>query len=101
MKRWLLLGMGVALAGCATEPKTAALPSKEMSEMSGVSLEQLERGRHIYETDCSRCHVPMLPGEASEGDWHVVVPGMAWNAGISREDEDAVLAYILAAKQMP
>ena len=76
-------------------------PSDEMAKLSGTSAEQLKRGHEIYQTQCSRCHVPMLPDQVTEGDWHIVVPGMAWNAGISHEDEEAVLAYILAAKQMP
>jgi len=29
----------------------------------------------------------------------VVVPGMAWNAGISKKDEKALTAYIMAAKK--
>ena len=43
----------------------------------------------------------MLPKEVSEGDWHIVVPGMAWNAGIEPADEEAVLQYLLAARDMP
>ena len=43
----------------------------------------------------------MLPHEVSEGDWHIVVPGMAWNAGISKDEEEAVLQYLLAAREMP
>jgi hypothetical protein len=40
----------------------------------------------------------MMPSEVSSADWHIVVPGMAWNAGISKADENAVLKYIMAAK---
>ncbi len=47
---------------------------------------------------CSRCHEPMMPSEVSKDDWHIVTPGMAWNAGISEADEEAVLKYILAAR---
>ncbi len=39
-----------------------------------------------------------MPDDVSKADWHVVVPGMAWNAGISEAEEEAVLDYILAAK---
>jgi hypothetical protein len=37
------------------------------------------------------------PADVSREDWHVVVPGMSWNAGISEADEQALGAYILAA----
>jgi hypothetical protein len=39
-----------------------------------------------------------MPADISSDDWHVVVPGMAWNASLSAADEEAVLAYIIAAK---
>lgn len=47
---------------------------------------------------CARCHEPVMPERVSDKDWHLVVPGMAWNAGISGEDEDALMKYIMAAK---
>jgi len=58
----------------------------------------LKRGHTVYQTECARCHEPMMPSEVSGKDWHLVVPGMAWNAGISAADEEAVLRYIMAAR---
>jgi len=69
-----------------------------MAANSGTKLETLRRGHLVYHTECSRCHVPMKPKEVSGQDWHIVVPGMAWNAGISEADEEAVLKYIMAAR---
>ena len=69
-----------------------------MADKSGVSLEKLKLGHQVYSTQCARCHEPMMPSEVSTEDWHIVTPGMAWNAGISEADEDAVLKYILAAR---
>ena len=40
-----------------------------------------------------------MPADVSKADWHVVVPGMAWNAGIPPADEKALTAYLLAAKK--
>ena len=71
-----------------------------MAHASGRDLSQLQQGYVIYNKQCSQCHEPMLPHEVSEGDWHIVVPGMAWNAGIDRDDEEAVLQYLLAAREM-
>ncbi len=42
-----------------------------------------------------------MPSKVSDADWHIVVPGMAWNAGISKSDEAAVLKYIHAVRLDP
>lgn len=72
-----------------------------MAETSGVPVERLQHGRAVFMSDCTRCHEAKVPRDLTREDWHVVVPGMAWNAGISEQDEDDVLAYILAARSMP
>lgn len=69
-----------------------------MAARSGVSQGILQKGHAVYLAQCGRCHEHILPRDVSKADWHVVVPGMSWNAGISEADEDALTAYILAAK---
>lgn len=71
-----------------------------MAEASGESALTLQRGRAVYMSDCSRCHKAKMPKEISTEDWHVILPGMAWNAGISKGDEEAVEAYINAVIAM-
>jgi cytochrome c5 len=85
------------LAACAT--KTAPIPDATMASRSGVKYGTLQRGHTVYLAHCGRCHAPILPADVSKADWHVVVPGMSWNAGISADDEAALTAYILAAKK--
>ena len=41
-----------------------------------------------------------MPDDITDEDWHVILPGMAWNAGMSQGDEEAVEAYIKAVKGM-
>lgn len=86
------------LAGCAGT-KTAPVPDAAMATRSGVNHETLQRGHSVYLAHCGRCHEHILPKDVSKADWHVVVPGMSWNAGISAADEEALAAYILAAKK--
>ena len=97
--------LAVAIAACApaiTGGGYGPVPDAEMARLSGRDIHQLEQGYVIYQKQCQQCHPePLLPHEVSEGDWHIVVPGMAWNAGIGKEDEEAVLQYLLAARQMP
>ena len=81
--------------GCAT--KSAPIPDAPMASRSGAKYETLQRGHAVYLAHCGRCHQLILPDDVSKDDWHVVVPGMSWNAGISEADESALTAYILAA----
>jgi len=100
MKHFPVVMVGlVALVSSCAGPKQAPLPSPEMATRSGKPLTTLQRGHAVYLAQCTRCHEAKLPETISHEDWHIVVPGMAWNAGISKADEKAVLAYLLAAKQ--
>lgn len=69
-----------------------------MADASGKDLAMLEKGHRVFMANCLRCHEAMMPEDVSREDWHLVVPGMSWNAGISEADEEALLAYILAAR---
>lgn len=96
-----MLGLFTACAPPLTEGY-GPMPDAQMAKRSGSKLEQLQEGYVVYQKQCRQCHpYPMLPHEVSAGDWHVVVPGMAWNAGIDKAEEEAVLEYLLAARKMP
>jgi hypothetical protein len=98
MKKPVLALLIAVVAGCAPAP-VIPVPDAAMAAKSGHELLTLQKGYGVYMAQCSRCHEPMMPSEISNADWHIVTPGMAWNAGISEADEAAVLKYILAAKQ--
>ncbi|MGB6223274.1 hypothetical protein [Haloferula sp.] len=99
MKERIAVWFAVAvLAGCAVPSALPPVPDGAMAKSSGASLETLKRGRAVYLSDCTRCHEAMMPADISQEDWHIVLPGMAWNSGISAADEEAVEAYILAVK---
>lgn len=87
------------LAACApqTLDQKAPVATSEMAIRSKQSLATLQTGRALYIAHCGRCHEHQLPASVSTEDWHVVAPGMAWNAGLNKSDERAVLAYLLAA----
>ena len=98
MKKPALALLIAVVAGCAPVP-VIPVPDAAMAANSGEKLPVLQKGYGVYMAQCSRCHEPMMPSQVSEDDWHIVTPGMAWNAGISEADEAAVLKYILAAKK--
>ena len=96
-KAFWVLAVVMMFSGCAAE-KQVPMPTSGMAISSGEDLAILQKGYSVYMAQCSRCHEPMMPSEVSKDDWHIVTPGMAWNAGISEADEEAVLKYILAAR---
>lgn len=96
--KWVLTIMAVCVVvGCVAKTQIP-VPDTAMAAASGDSLVTLQRGHAIYVTQCGRCHEPMMPSKVSDEDWHIVVPGMAWNAGISKSDAKAVMKYIHAAR---
>lgn len=98
MKKPAIALLIAVAAGCAPAP-VIPVPDAAMAAKSGEKLPILQKGYGVYMAQCSRCHEPTMPSDVSDEDWHIVTPGMAWNAGISEADEAAVLKYILAAKQ--
>ncbi len=99
-KHCLLLSCLIsALLSCVPKwEKIAPSATPMMAQKSGVDEDTLQVGRAIYIAHCGRCHEHQLPDSVSTEDWHVVVPGMAWNASLNKQQEDAVRAYLIAAK---
>lgn len=96
---WILLLGGLIVAACAPSLEKMAPPvTQAMAARSKTSEGTLQLGRAAYIAHCGRCHEYQLPDTVSDEDWHVVVPGMAWNAGLSKQDEVAIRQYLIAAK---
>ncbi|MGJ8644098.1 MAG: c-type cytochrome [Luteolibacter sp.] len=92
-----VLAAVVLISGCVAGSKAPA-PTAKMAKTSGEDLAVLERGYSVYNVQCTRCHEAIMPADISNKEWHILTPGMAWNAGLSEADEEAVLKYILAAR---
>ena len=75
------------------------LPSVSMAKQSGTPVETLGRGFSLYQTQCAQFHEHKMPKDMRVDEWHTIVPGMAWNAGLSKSDEKAVIAYLVAASR--
>lgn len=73
-------------------------PTPEMAKASGQSLETLQRGHETYMLQCGQCHNYMLPKDLFIDEWQDAVPEMIGHAGLSTDDEKAVLAYVIAVK---
>ncbi len=87
--------------GCASQDEGipgAARPTAALARQSGQPRAELEQGYAVYMLKCGECHERKLPSQVSDMRWHKVVPGMAWNAGLSAADEKALLSYLVAAR---
>ncbi len=65
----------------------------------GASPAVLESGRHLYLTRCTKCHTAEPVRDYSAQEWRELMPEMAQDAKMTAEEEAAVLAYVLAARQ--
>ena len=99
---WMISAFSLTVFSCAPSiEKQAPAVTPAMAARSGKSEGSLQTGRALYIAHCGRCHELQLPDTVSDAEWHVVVPGMAWNAGLSKQDEKAIHAYLIAAKAKP
>ncbi len=73
------------------------VPTKTMAKKSGVSLDSLGEGYVLYRSRCAQCHALKSPKDVSLANWHSVIPGMAWNAGMDKVEEKKLMAYLKAA----
>ncbi len=75
-------------------------PTKAMAQASGKPIEDLGKGHAIFKRQCTQCHEQLIPNEIPSKEWRHIVPGMAWNAGLSKEEEHLVTEYVLAASKV-
>ncbi len=96
MKTLGLAVVATVLAGCVTG---RGIPEADgaMAARSGMPITDLRRGHAVYLSQCGRCHEPVPPAQLEAADWKLVLPGMCWNAGLSKADEAAVTKYVKAA----
>ena len=98
--KWGAAGLVFATSACLSLSKSASSAMEEMSKISGVPIDRLQRGHGVYLTQCGQCHELVKPESLKVADWRLVMPGMCWNAGLTRADESLLLEYVLAAKSL-
>lgn len=77
--------------------RVAPQPTAAMAARSGETLERIGVGYWVFQRKCLECHEARVPQDPSDEDWHPVMEGMMWNAGLDAREEGAVLAYLRAA----
>jgi len=109
MKIPLAQSLGVAaccilgLASCETNPNPGFPTARALSGRRGSSqtaeLATLERGRKIYTTSCTECHVARPIAKHSIAQWRHLIDIMAPRAGLQPNDRAAVEAYVIAVRE--
>ncbi len=90
------------LSGCQTSPQSAFPTAQAVVGVSqGADVLTLERGREIYTTSCTECHVARPVANYSVAQWRHYIGIMAPRAGLAPRDRAALEAYLVAASQAP
>lgn len=101
--RHTLVGVAFALLPTACGPAYQAPPvDARFKKLSPSPQSQLERGFIVHQEKCAKCHPFEDPAAYQPADLEFkIMPVMARKSKIDATDEKAVLAYLLAARQLP
>ena len=102
-----LTGLGafclLVIGGCETSPNAAFPTASAVAARAGAGqsadITTLERGRKIYTTSCTECHVARPIADYSVARWRHYVAIMAPRAGLQPNDRAALEAYVVTARQ--
>ena len=89
----------LTVSGCMTieqiaPPLLDTPDTRTLASNAGISLEQASRGRHIYITDCIKCHSPEPVARYTRVEWDEILPRMAEESNLSPEKMSDIAAYI-------
>jgi len=70
--------------------------SRIQADQPGLTLSDLQTGRHLYAAHCASCHQLHLPSEKTPQAWEKIVPRMGEKGKIDQATCDSILAYLKA-----
>jgi trimethylamine-N-oxide reductase (cytochrome c) len=86
--------------GCLSVEQAAPPVTSTMAAMAGTAPSTLQHGRELFAGRCTACHNPAPLAKYTGARWREIVDEMAGKAHLTPADRSAVLAYILAARQI-
>ncbi len=104
MKRVITLIGIITISACASVKFLDPIQEdvdRGKSKYADVTLEQLAKGKKLYQEQCGTCHKLEKLNSESEEHWKKIVPGMVKKVNkkygniLSAADEDAILKYVL------
>lgn len=74
----------------------------QLVKIARAPQSRLERGYTVHQAKCAKCHSFENPADYGIDELkHEIMPKMARKAKLDMADQEAVLAYLLAARQIP
>lgn len=101
MKKIITLLLISVFAGCAAYKPITPLQGdavRASQKFPGTTLADLQEGRSIFESSCSKCHSLKKPFKKSEEIVRSAMPRMAKRAKLDSKQEDLVLKYLVTMK---
>ena len=93
----------LAFGSCQSNPNlafpTAHAVAAHPTGGQALDVAILERGRKIYTTSCTECHVARTIANYSVAQWRHYIGIMAPRAGLKPHDRAALETYIIAARE--
>jgi mono/diheme cytochrome c family protein len=89
------------LAGSCAPSWNAPPVSAPLMAFSKAPVSEIERGYQIHQAQCAKCHPYEDPAHYDPVELaDDIIPVMARKSKLGKADEEAVLAYLLAARRM-
>jgi mono/diheme cytochrome c family protein len=101
MTRILAFCFVILFAGCAGPAAPNVTP--EMAAVTSgrpITMAQLQHGRVLFASRCIECHALPAVTSHSASEWPRLIGEMAGRANLKPADQQAVLAYVLAAARV-
>lgn len=90
------------LTGACTPAYNAPPVSPQLAGVARQPASLLERGYVAHQAKCAKCHPFEDPAKYGETELREeIMPVMARKAKLDHADQEAVLAYLLAARKLP
>ena len=91
------------LAGCEStgnQPPPVTAEFAKVGARQHIDLATLREGRTLFVSRCIECHTLPAVGKHTAAEWPALIDEMAGHANLKPEQRVAVLAYILAAREL-
>lgn len=95
--------LAVAIVQASCGPGYQAPPvDHQLAKIARTSVSRLERGYVVHQAKCAKCHPFEDPADYGPVELRAeIMPEMARKSKLDMADQEAVLAYLLAVRQLP
>jgi len=97
-KSFFILGILLAItaSSCSSSRKTTVTTKTNHQPTASLSQSDLEQGKHLWESNCDRCHKLYAPEARTRQQWELILPRMVKRSKLSDTDGEKVRGYIMS-----